>query len=100
MSDRPATWEVARTVCRILGMDLAHVDDVYEQNWLEETFELQYQTTTASSNATEQWICNNCNEIWEEEGDDRWIVCDACNKQCHFQRSHVSYETVEDDTQY
>ena len=33
----------------------------------------------------EQWVCHICKAAWEVEGDDRWIVCDKCNKQCHLQ---------------
>ena len=33
----------------------------------------------------EQWVCHICKAAWEAEGDDCWIVCDKCNKQCHLQ---------------
>ena len=50
-------------------------------------------TTTAVNDDDEQWICSCCNKTWEEDGDDRWIVCLVCRKQYHLQCSGVEYET-------
>ena len=37
------------------------------------------------------WVCNECHEPWDEDGDDRWILCDSCDKQFHLQCSGVNY---------
>ena len=41
----------------------------------------------------EEWICASCEKAWEENGDDKWIVCDACDKQFHLQCSGIVYRT-------
>ena len=28
---------------------------------------------------------------WDEDGDDRWIVCDVCNQPYHLQCSGIQY---------
>ena len=48
-------------------------------------------TTSAIASAEEKWVCHDCKQLWEEEGDDRWIVCDKCNKQYHLQCSGITY---------
>ena len=37
------------------------------------------------------WTCSECQDPWDEEGDDRGIVCDNCSKQFHLQCSEVQY---------
>ena len=39
----------------------------------------------------EEWVCNECLEPWQADGDDRWIVRDDCEKQYHLQCSGVKY---------
>ena len=31
-------------------------------------------------------------EVWDENGDDRWVVCDICNLKFHLQCSGISYD--------
>ena len=40
---------------------------------------------------TDEWVCNECHVPWQEDGDDRWIVCDICDKQYHLQCSGIRY---------
>ena len=39
--------------------------------------------SNSSSANGEEWVCAVCKEPWEESGDDRWILCDLCDKQLH-----------------
>ena len=32
---------------------------------------------------------------WDEDGDDRWIVCDVCNQPYHLQYSGIQYPISE-----
>lgn len=41
------------------------------------------------------WVCQACNEHWDEYGDDRWVLCDACNRAYHLQCSGIHYITTE-----
>ena len=40
-------------------------------------------TTSVQPNAadTDEWICADCKESWKEDADNRWIVCDVCDRQ-------------------
>ena len=29
------------------------------------------------------WFCRECGEEWDENGDDRWTVCDICSQTYH-----------------
>ena len=55
---------------------------------------LSHNNATGTLNASaedDEWICFECEELWEADGDDRWIVCDNCDKQFHLQCSGVTY---------
>ena len=41
------------------------------------------------------WICSDwdCGEEWDDESNDRWVVCDSCSDRFHLQCSGIEYET-------
>ena len=39
------------------------------------------------------WICGECSEDWDEEGDSRWIECDMCGEHYHLEHSGLKYQT-------
>ena len=43
----------------------------------------------------EIWLCHHCNEVWDYEDDNRWIVCDICDEKYHLQCSGLQYEASE-----
>ena len=45
--------------------------------------------TSASNDA--EWICAKCSAPWQDDGDDRWIVCDRYDKQYHLQCYGIQY---------
>ena len=49
-------------------------------------------STSNNEGADEEWVCYECGELWEDDGDDRWIVCDDCHKQYHLQCSGLRYK--------
>ena len=52
----------------------------------------QNASTSASVTGTDEiWNCSLCSETWERDGDDRWILCDNCNRQYHLQCSGIDY---------
>ena len=38
------------------------------------------------------WICQYCQEAWNDDDDNRWIVCDICDKAFHLQCSGLKYK--------
>ena len=50
-------------------------------------------TVSSSLIQDKEWICASCEEAWKENGDNRWIVCDAYDKQFHLQCSGIVYKT-------
>ena len=47
-------------------------------------------TIFSSIPTDDEWICSECGEPWQENSDDRWILCDSCDKQYHLQCSGVA----------
>ena len=45
-----------------------------------------------TKNQEEEWRCYDCEEAWDENGDDWWVVCDICSLKFHLQCSGISYE--------
>ena len=45
--------------------------------------------TSASNDA--EWICAKCSAPWQDDGDDKWIVCDRCDKPYHLQCCGIQY---------
>ena len=45
-----------------------------------------------SEDEEEEWRCYHCKEVWDENGDDRWVVCDISNPKFHLQCSGISYD--------
>ena len=43
------------------------------------------------------WICADCNKVWCNNDDNRWIVCDRCDLAYHLQCSGVQYKTHDYD---
>ena len=41
------------------------------------------------------WTCHFCKATWEEDDDNRWIVCDRCDSAYHLQHSGVQYRKRE-----
>ena len=41
--------------------------------------------------------CAHCKEPWDNDGDDRWIQCDRCDRWFHLQCSGVDYSTNDYD---
>jgi len=41
------------------------------------------------------WVCNDCDLAWVAIDDNRWIVCDKCDKQYHLHCSGVQYPKEE-----
>ena len=50
-------------------------------------------TALIVSENNEEWFCELCDKAWDAEGDDRWIVCNACDQAFHLQCSGVPYKT-------
>ena len=40
-------------------------------------------------------ICAKCSAPWQDDGDDRWIVCDRCDKQYHLQCCGIQYRRLD-----
>ena len=38
------------------------------------------------------WICQYCQQAWNDNDDNRWIVCDICDKAFHLQCSGIKYK--------
>ena len=45
-----------------------------------------------SEDEEEEWRCYDCKEVWDESGDDRWVVCDMRNLKFHLQCYGISYD--------
>ena len=43
----------------------------------------------------EEWQCQECEELWDDESGDRWIVCDICYAKFHLQCSGLRYKQSE-----
>ena len=41
------------------------------------------------------WICNECKEVWDDDDENRWILCDICDAKFHLQCSGFCYEIDE-----
>ena len=41
------------------------------------------------------WICNECKEEWDDDDENRWILCDICDAKFHLQCSGFCYEIDE-----
>ena len=39
----------------------------------------------------EEWRCYDCKEIWGENEDDKWVVCNICSLKFHLKCSGISY---------
>ena len=39
----------------------------------------------------EEWFYTDCNELWDKDGEDRWIICDICSRKHHLQCSGIQY---------
>ena len=39
------------------------------------------------------WICGDCGEVWDDDGDCRWITCDICSSNYHLECSGIQYPT-------
>ena len=50
--------------------------------------------STKEGNSDDMWKCKSCKEIWHGQDDEenRWIVCDACDGKYHLQCSGIYYE--------
>ena len=56
------------------------------------------QSTNPSRNEIDNgdvWLCRHCEEEWDYEDDNRWIVCDICDERYHLQCSGLQYEATE-----
>ena len=38
------------------------------------------------------WVCQYCEQAWNDDDDNRWIVCDICDKAFHLQCSGLKYK--------
>ena len=43
----------------------------------------------------EEWQCQECEEIWDDESGNRWIVCNICCAKLHLQCSGLRYKQSE-----
>ena len=41
----------------------------------------------------DDWICADCGEVWDEDGDCCWIICDICVSNYHLECSGIQYPT-------
>ena len=48
-------------------------------------------TPASSANNDAKWICAECKAPWQDDEDDRWIVCDRCDQKYHLQCFGVQY---------
>lgn len=45
----------------------------------------------SEENDEDEWVCDYCAVRWDEEGTDRWVVCDVCDGKYHLQCSGIDY---------
>ena len=50
-------------------------------------------TPATASDSDENWVCADCSEPWDDEGEDRWVMCDTCSSPFHLQCSGLKYKT-------
>ena len=41
----------------------------------------------------DDWICKDCVDPWDEDGEDCWIICDLRGSKFHFQCYVIQYRT-------
>ena len=41
----------------------------------------------------DDWICKDCGDPWDDDGEDHWIICDLCGSKFHLQCSGIQYRT-------
>ena len=41
------------------------------------------------------WECEWCGEDWNDNDDNRWILCDVCDERFHLQCSGIQYKEKE-----
>ena len=41
----------------------------------------------------DDWICEDCGDHWDDDGEDRWVICDLCGSKFHLQCSGIQYRT-------
>ena len=46
-----------------------------------------------SQDDDDDWICKDCGDPWDDDGEDRWIICDLCGSKFHLQCSGIQYRT-------
>ena len=39
----------------------------------------------------DDWICADCGEVWDDDGDCRWITCDICVSNYHLECLGIQY---------
>ena len=46
-------------------------------------------------NEEEEWQCQECEELWDDESGGRWIICAICCAKFHLQCSGLRYTQSE-----
>ena len=46
-----------------------------------------------ATNNEDDWICVYCKAPWDDDGEDRWIICDTCSAKFQLQCSGFTYKT-------
>ena len=41
----------------------------------------------------DDWICADCGEVWDDDGDFRWVTCNICSSNYHLECSGIQYPT-------
>ena len=41
----------------------------------------------------DDWICQDCGDHWDDDGEDHWIICDLCGSKFHLQCSGIQYRS-------
>ena len=39
----------------------------------------------------DDWMCEDCGEVWDDDGDCCWITCDICLSNYHLECSGIQY---------
>ena len=45
-----------------------------------------------STSLENTWVCDHCKKEWVEDDDNRWILCDICDRAFHFHCSGLRYQ--------
>ena len=67
--------------------------EIKKKNYTQKNQIIKKKTTKKAIADDDDWICADCGEVWDDDGDCRWITCDICSSNYHIECSGIQYPT-------